>query len=100
MSTMDGLKIRVESEELKEHLLTRVSHHSERADYYAKKVAMAKDEEEAQPNFSNSMRQNDRASELSHRSRAAYFKFMADHLFVGITYILDRDDVNQIEISG
>ena len=96
---MDGLKIQIKSDELHDLLEARVTYHVAKAESYAQSSAQVGEAQGDEAlTMSNNPRQSLAQSEKSHRNRAKYFQFVADHLVPNITYQLDQDDLIKIEV--
>jgi hypothetical protein len=101
MSFIEGLKIKISADELRELLQKNAAHHEERADHYARRYAADKElieEEETAASMSNSMRKNLLTSEKQHRLQAAHFRFLAEHL-MDVDYHLTNADLSAIGIG-
>lgn len=107
---IEGLKIRVPSQELATHLRNRAAYHRERAD--TKDAAMPKLIEakealgklQANPSgvaemnkFSNSSYKSLSADIRNHRNKALSMEYLADHLFDD-DYTLTEADLARLEI--
>jgi hypothetical protein len=109
MEIIKGLKIRVESAELKKKFEERAEHHSKRAEFCKQKLALLKEPVEAgmdDPEFAaeamvsniGTPKQRIQSRVVSHGSRAAFFKFMADHIIPDVVYEIEEDDLFHLEI--
>ena len=96
---IDGLCIDVSSKELKEHLAQRARHHAKKAEWYQAQAATLS-EGGARTDMSNDPVRSLEQSKLLHTEKAAYFKFMEEHIIKNETYRLSQDDLSQIELSS
>lgn len=100
---IQGVKIQISSEELKKHLLDKVTHHKEKADFYNAQVSnLEKGADEhtvggSLYNASNNPVQSLKESGKKHQAKSEYFQFIADHL-VPDTYELTEQDLTKLEI--
>jgi hypothetical protein len=94
-----GLCIDVSARELREHLAARADHHEEKAKWYETQAA-ALSQGGAATGMSNDPVRSLEESEQRHREKAAYFRFMEQHLVDNETYRLSQDDLAQIELSS
>ena len=94
-----GLCIDVSTKELREHLAARADHHEKKAKWY-KSHAAALNKGGAATGMSNDPVRSLEESEQRHREKAAYFRFMVQHLVANETYRLAQDDLGQIELSS
>jgi hypothetical protein len=123
---IEGVKIDVKSDEMKDVLAKRAEYHKTRASWYesqlkslreaqgaiaAKIVEDAGDEEDEEmaANLSNAYGKGSNfrgdspidqlASKVkAHRARQAYFRFMSEHVIPGKTYRLKEDDLTRLEL--
>ncbi len=94
-----GLCIDIPVNELKEHLAARADHHEKKAEWY-KNQAVALREGGAATGMSNDPVRSLEQSELEHREKAAYFRFMEQHLVKNQTYRLSQADLGLIELAS
>lgn len=104
-----GLHVDIEEAELKVLLLGRLGYHEERAALYSKQLEglLAIDasmEEEASKigKYSNTQSAADNMKETikSHRDKAVYYRFMADHTIAGATYRLSEADLTRLGVKA
>lgn len=98
--TVEGLKITIGSEELKEHILERAKYHRDRAEFYDKQGASLE-----QGGLSSSLTSNDPVGSLKksseqHREKSAYYSFMAGHIIPNEEYILSEGDLSRLELAS
>lgn len=107
---IEGIKIDIASAELREHLLSRATHHGERADFYTNQVnnlsaglkSMGLEGEAEAGAYSNSITGGDPRQTLSrnadnHRNQQTYFKFLSDHIVYNETYRIDESEFRKLE---
>jgi hypothetical protein len=94
-----GLCIDVSAKELREHLAARSRHHESKAKWY-KSQAAALTKGGAATGLSNDPVRSLEESEQRHRQKAAYFRFMEQHLVKDETYRLSQEDLGQIELAS
>ena len=97
---IEGLKVTVKAEELRDLCIKRADHHESRAAVYEKQVAeMKRDRVEAAP-FTN----GDPVAALesrreTHASEGKELRFIADHLAAG-EYLLGKEDLHKLGITA
>lgn len=96
---IEGIKIDVSSDELRDHLQARANYHDDKQAFYSTQAQSLKDggirSEAAVSNDPvNSLEQSAR----SHGEREAFFRFLAEHLVDDETYRLSEQDLTRIEI--
>jgi hypothetical protein len=96
---INGLCIDVSAKELKAHLAARADHHEQKADWY-KTQAATLSEGGVSTGMSNDPVRSLEQSAQQHREKAAYFRFMEQHIIENETYRLSQDDLSQIELSS
>jgi hypothetical protein len=96
---INGLCIDVSAKELREHLAARADHHAEKAEWY-KGQAAALSKGGAGTGMSNDPVSSLEESGQRHQEKAAYFRFMEQHLVENETYRLSQEDLGQIELSS
>ena len=97
---IEGLKVTVRGSELRDLATERADFHASRAKVYADQIASMKANEiEAQPNYTNGNPidnlENRRAS---HANQEKELRFIAAHLEIPETYLLDRDALHRLGI--
>ena len=103
---IQGVKIQISSEELKQHVLSKVKLHEEKATFYTNRVTdLEKGVEEDKVdgslyNSSNNPVNSLKQSGRQHKEKAQYFKFIADHIINDETYELTENDLTRLEIIG
>lgn len=95
---IEGLKIDVSSTELEEHLSKRVEYHTERAEFYGLQVQNLKAGGVGILAQSNDPVSSLEGSEKSHQDKAAFYRFMKDHVIPDETYRLTEQDLVRLEI--
>ena len=96
---ISGLCIDVSAKELKAHLGARADHHEKKAEWY-RTQASTLSEGGAGTEMSNDPVRSLAESEQQHREKAAYFRFMEQHIIENETYRLSQNDLSQIELSS
>ena len=94
---IEGLKIEIPTEELRAHIEGRARHHREKAEWYEGQVRNLRAGGLSEHHVSNDPVSSLERSEDSHRERAAFFSFLAEHLIEGETYRLTEDDLARLE---
>jgi hypothetical protein len=94
---IEGLKIEIPTEELRQHIEGRSEHHRDKAEWYGGQVRSLRAGGLAESHVSNDPVSSLERSELNHRDKAAFFAFLADHLIEGETYRLTEDDLARLE---
>lgn len=94
-----GICIDVSAQELKEHLAERVDYHDKKASWY-KTQAQALSKGGAATGMSNDPVRSLEDSEQRHCEKAAYFKFMEQHIVKNETYRLSQEDLGQLELAS
>jgi hypothetical protein len=94
-----GLCIDVSAKELRKHLAARAGHHERKAKWY-KGQAAALTKGGAATGMSNDPVRSLEESEQRHREKAAYFRFMEQHIVENETYRLSQEDLGQIELAS
>ena|SRR6185369_2909676 len=96
---IEGLKFDVTSAELVAHLSERVTHHIERAAFYASQSKALEDGNAEGMNYSGGdpvRALKDKRSEHEHKKEL--FEFLVAHVISGETYRLTESDLLQLEI--
>lgn len=96
---IEGLKFDVTTAELRGHLQERVTHHKERAEFYAGQVKALEDGNAQGMNYSGGdpvRALKDKHSE--HKHKIDLFKFLVDHVVPNEMYRLTESDLLQLEI--
>lgn len=107
---IDGIKLQLSTQELKELIVKRVEYHQKKHDWAAQKVKEIEpelgeldDEAGRQGKYTNSLGNGNPVSAFKqqakhHGDRVTYFKFLAEHLIPNETYVLEEDDLRRIEV--
>jgi len=99
---IEGIVVRMDSEELKAHLLKRLEHHTQRAKFYEQECKKFKAEAEdaeirqGQATFTQTHKAMEESAS-THKRAIRWFRFVADHLIPDETYHLDTKALNEIE---
>ncbi len=98
---IQGLKVTVNTEELRELCAARAEHHRERAQAYAEQVASFEAAQlETRSNFTGkNPREALRDKQREHLDNANELDFIGTHLKVGEEYMLEREDLRKIGIA-
>lgn len=97
---IEGIRIDVPAEELKEHILDRAKDHTDKAISYQRKVKVLEEADLARTHTSlDPIGDLDRKVK-EHQDKAAYFLFMAEHLVMDETYRLDQSELARLEIAA
>jgi len=97
---IEGVKIDVSSAELEQHLRERVAHHGERTEFYRGQVDALREGGVGQQAATNDPISSLEQSAKHHADRAAFFRFLADHVVPKQTYRLSEQDLTRIEVIG
>ena len=97
---IEGIKIELASAELREHLGGRAEHHRKKAESYEGQVVGLKEVADGDEVRFHSANVVDTLQNKvrEHRSKAALFSFLAEHLIPDETYRLSENDLTRIEI--
>jgi len=95
---VDGLKILISGEELRQHLAEKAGMHQEKADLYRGQIGSIEAIGDDLSNQSMDPRRQLLDKERSHRQRAQLFDFMATHIVVTASYMLNEQDLMRVEI--
>jgi N12 class adenine-specific DNA methylase len=93
---IEGLKVFVKADELKQLCIARADHHKGRAEHYRSQLPTL----DALNNPNSSMRPGEaaRAKIVEHEANEAELRFVAEHLDKNETYMLNRDDLGRLGI--
>jgi hypothetical protein len=94
-----GLCMDVSAKELREHLAARADHHDEKSKWYGTQAEALRNGGAA-TGMSNDPVRSLEESDYRHREKAAYFRFMEQHIVDKETYRLSQEDLGQIELSS
>ncbi len=105
---IEGIKIRISSEELKQHLAGKAKLHKEKASFYEAQVSnLEKGADENQVggsnlyNASNNPIDSLKNSAKKHQQRVDYFEFLVKYIVSNEEYELTESDLTKLEvISG
>lgn len=97
---IEGLKIEIESTELRDHLDGRAAHHESKMRFYDEQVRNLKAGGVGAVQMTNDPVHSLENSAKQHRDRAAFFRFVSDHLIQNETYRLDESDLGRLEIAS
>lgn len=97
---IEGLKIKISSDELRKHLQARANHHLEKVTFYNGQVSALHDS-----GLQTSMTSNDPVGSLKHsakdhQDKFALFTFLADHIIPDEEYLLSENDLSRIELAA
>lgn len=98
---IEGLKIRIPTDELVRHLSVRIIHHHEREAFYLQQrdTMKAGIPEGASYQFTNNNPIDDcERKAVHHRRRAELFTFISEHLVPAEIYELTENDLTRLEI--
>jgi hypothetical protein len=93
---IEGLKLDFTTEQLRQHLKTKIAHHEERVTFYTKQVDSLKGEEFAAVSGNPIMQLQTKLGE--HRRKATLFRIIAEHLVPNEMYRLGDNDLERIEL--
>lgn len=98
---IEGLKIDIPVDELREVLEGRQKYHEEKARWYAAREGDLKSGgAEFQEGYTSANPLGNLAQKRrEHEGRAVFFRVLATHLIPGETYRLDEGDLTRIELS-
>lgn len=97
---IEGLKVTVAGTELRDLCLQRSAHHKQRAAVYAEQVASMDKNKIAGMNYSGGdPRSNLQDKMAQHESEGAEMKFIAEHLVLSESYLLDADALQKLGIT-
>lgn len=97
---IEGLKIEISSEELEDHLDARAEYHEQKMNFYDEQVRNLRAGGVGAIAQSNDPVNSLQASAKQHKDRAAFFRFVSDHLILNETYRLDESDLGRLEIAS
>jgi len=97
---IEGLKIKITSDELRKHLQERSKYHLDKVTFYNGQVTALQDS-----GLSSNMTSNDpvgslKSSAEKHQDKFALFTFMAEHVIPNEEYILSENDLSRIELAS
>ena len=95
---IDGIKIQLKSEELKQHLLDKVKYHQNKNSFYEDQVNALKSGGIKSEAVTNDPVSSLEQSAKKHKGKAEYFQFLADHLVADEIYQLSENDLTKLEI--
>lgn len=95
---IEGIRIELTTQELKDHLLARVKYHQEKGQWYADRAQELKDHgsEGKSMDPASALRQ----SANTHADREAFFTFLAQHLIPEEIYRLSESDFSRLEFAA
>jgi len=94
---IEGIKIELDANELRQIVTARAAHHQKRATWYAEQIAAlcaGGVSEHGSVNPVSSLRNR----EAEHRQRAALLRFVADHVIAGEVYRLSQQELSRFEL--
>lgn len=98
---IEGIRIELTTDELKQHFDARVAHHSERETFYNGQAdALKAGGVEAVKYTTNDPTSSLLQSARQHADRRAFFAFMAAHLIPSETYRLSESDFTRLEFAA
>ena len=96
---IEGLKIQVTTDELREHVNQRTAFHREKAEWYQSQIeALQTGGLQSDLRMSGDPVQTLKAHQETHRNKRSYFGFLSDHLVPDEVYILTERDLADLEI--
>ena len=95
---IEGLKIKVNSAELKAQIESRATYHSERAKWYERQIGNLRAGGVMPGELTSDPVSRLERSAKEHQEKAALFFFMAEHIIPNEEYILDEGDLSFIEL--
>jgi hypothetical protein len=98
---IEGVKIDISTDELKDHLSERASYHQEKQAFYEGQVESLKAGHVGE--MDKGAISNDPVSQLEgsarrHKETAALFQFISDHLVPNEVYRLEERDLTRLEV--
>ena len=94
-----GLCIDVSASELRQHLAARADYHEKKSKWYADHATGLR-KGGVPSGMSNDPVRSLEESEQRHREKAAFFRFMEQHIIGNETYRLSQEDLGQIELAS
>lgn len=95
---LEEVRMEIQTDDLKDVLKHKGDHHAQKAENYAERAEMLRqDEAEQEQHVSGSPLQQQERKAREHRRKAGKFYFMAEHLQEGKTYRFGR---NKLESLG
>jgi len=95
---IDGLKLEMTSDELREHIGRRAAYHRERLTFYEGQIVALRQGGVEQSTATNNPIQSLAESAKGHRSKVELFEFMQQHVVPNETYRLSESDLGRLEI--
>lgn len=97
---IEGIKVTIDGNELKELCESRAAHHRERAATYEQQASNMKEAQIEGMNYTNGNPINTlEDKQHRHANEADELKFIADHVALEETYLLDTNDLNKLGIT-
>jgi hypothetical protein len=96
---IEGIKIQMTTEQLRDHVAERADFHANKAEWYRKNADNLRDGGlKAEANISNDPTSSLERSCESHRERATFFRIIAVNLIPDETYRLSESDLARLEL--
>lgn len=103
-----GLHVDVSSDEMKELLVGRLKHHTDKVSFYEKQLLEMKKVDAALTAEAQEMGKTSTRGPLEsleqaikkHRDQTVYYKFMTDHVVQGATYRLDEGALIRLGVQA
>jgi hypothetical protein len=96
---IEGIKITLTTEQLKEMLDKKVDYHKERSKFYDQQVAAINVLTDENTNQSYNPAQSLKNKFAEHYNKAFYFEFISSHLIPSEIYILSENDLLRLELT-
>lgn len=97
---IDGIKIDMQSAELKAHVDARADFHRVKAKWYREHAEGLRQGHAEAPNLSNDPVSSLERSRESHEQKCAYFEVISKYLIAGETYRLSETDLARLEFAA
>jgi hypothetical protein len=94
---IEGIRIEVSSQELKDHLNGMVKYHAEKAGFYLNQAAGLQAADVSETGHSNDPVGSLKSSARGHANKRDFFNFLAEHVIPNETYRLSHADLGTLE---